>query len=75
VPHRHAVPHPLGVDVAERERLRRDPLLLPGDERPRAVVAHVLVQELPVGADGVVGELLAVDELLDVDHVDVARAA
>ena len=55
------------VQVAQRHGDRADPLVQLGDQRARAVLADVLEQHLPAGADGVVGELLAVDELLDDD--------
>ena len=63
------------VQVAQRHGDRADPLVHLDDQRARAVPADVLEQHLAAGADGVVGELLAVDELLDADlrHVPEHR--
>ena len=59
------------VQVAQGQGDRADPLVHLGDQGARVVLADVLEQDLPVRADGVVGELLAVDELLDADRRDV----
>ena len=61
------------VRVLERHGLRAYPQQLARDQRSRPVGADVVEQDLAVGADGVEGELLALDELLDADLGHVAR--
>src|SRR5688572_31241067 len=63
------------LNVAQRERLRADPLLAAGDERARTLPEDVEVLDLAVHADGIEGVLLAVDEFLDVDLVDLPHPA
>ena len=63
------------VDVAQGDDLRADPLDLLADERPGPVLGDVVVDDPAVGADGVVRELLALDELLDVHLVRRGRGA
>ena len=61
------------VEIAEREHLLRGPLDLLPDERAGAVPADVVEGDAARGADRVVRELLAVDELLDADLRDVTE--
>ena len=55
------------VQLAQRDCDRADPLVQLGEQRAREVPADVLEQHPPVRANGVVGELLGIDELLDAD--------
>ena len=55
------------VQVAQGHRDRADPLVDLGHQGPRVVLADVLDQDVAARADGVVGELLGVDELLHAD--------
>ncbi len=70
--HRGGAERPAGLKIWHVQRAERDgdrayPLVQPGEQRARAVPADVLEQHPPVRADGVVGELLPVDELLHDD--------
>ena len=56
---------------AQRDRLRADPLHRSRDQRTWPVPRDVTEQDLPGGAYGVVGELLAVDELFHADFGNV----
>jgi hypothetical protein len=64
---------PRRVDVAMGDHLLADPLDLLPDQRARPVLRDVEVGDLAGGADRVVCELFAVDELLDTDLLDVAQ--
>src|SRR5262249_13265185 len=61
------------VGPAQGDRLRADPLDRAPDERARTVPGDVPVEDLFVRADGVEGELLALDEFLDADLLDVLQ--
>ncbi len=61
------------VDVAMGDDLLADPLHLLADQRTGPILADVEEGDRAVRAHGVVRELLAVDELLHTDLIDVAK--
>ena len=61
------------IDVFVGERLRRDPLVGPGNEGARAIEANVEVLDVTAGADGIEGVLLTIDEFLHIHHRNVAQ--
>ncbi len=55
------------VQIAQRDLDGTDPFMQLGEQRAQEVPADVLEQHPPVRADGVVSELLGIDEFLDTD--------
>ena len=55
------------IQLAQRDLDGTDPFMQLGEKRAREVPADVLEQHPPVRADGVVSELLGINEFLDTD--------
>ena len=72
-PHRPPVREVVGVQVPQRHGHRADPLVAACLERLGQVPADVLEEHVARTADGVVGVLLPLDELLDADPPDMAE--